>query len=180
MRMKGIDSRGSTWWKSVVLSFILGGLILYGITSRAIIEYELGVPLRISETINFEQNRYLQVALKFRNSGHTDALLILRVTVENAVILNDTIRPPHKLISESEAEFYYSASHDMKNYAEITIHVIPVNDAEYFVIKYKVEKRLDLTSPSYMLSYIFGEIRGYYPTSLAFEKVDSTTYRRIS
>jgi len=164
------------WWKSIILASFLsliGGLIYYGFTERAIIEYWLEAP----DTFSIQPNPYLEVKLKFGNKGNTDASVTLRITVENATILNDTIKFPHQLISNSIAEFYYAAVKNREG--EQIVHIIPKNDTTTFRILYTVEKRFFFSS-SELLSWIFGEVKGYYPTSLTYKKIDSATYQMIT
>jgi len=165
------------WWWPVVLgaflSFLLIGVVMYGIANRPIISYYLEAP----EIINFRWDSYLTVKLKFKNKGNTDASVLLRVTVKNAIILNDTIKSPHKLVSESEAEFYYAATGNMKDYAIVKVHIVPENNPESFTITFIVEKRFH-PSWSGVFSFIFGELRGYYPTSLTFIRTNMNTYQK--
>jgi len=116
--------------------------------------------LEASDIVDFSWQPYLTVKLKFKNKGNTDASLLLRVTVENAIILNDTVEYPHKLISESEAEFYYLATENMEHYATAEIHIIPKNNPDNFSITYVVEKRFD-SSFSGMINFLFGEVKGF-------------------
>jgi len=162
------------WWKPVVLTFILsliGGIVYYGFTERAIINYWVEAP----DFLNLQLDSYLEVKIKFGNKGNMDASIILKISVENAIILNDTIKPPHKLISRSTAEFYYAVFKNCEG--KQVIHIMPKNNAETFTLTVTVQKKLGI-HPSEILSWIFGEVKGCYPTSIKYERVNVSTYQK--
>ena len=89
--------------------------------------------------------------------------------------INETI---DECKTESEAEFYYVATGNMKDYAVVIVHILPKNNPNTFTITYTVEKCRDFSSFSSILNLIFGELKGYYPTSLTYIRTDTNTYQK--
>lgn len=148
------------------------GITHYGITERAIIAYWLEAP----DSFDPKYKSYMEVKVKFENRGNTDAAVILKISVKNATILNNTIEYPAMLISESMAEFHYAA---LKNQEGVqVIRIVPKSRTETFVVKVAVEKKFRF-SISEALNYIFGEVKGYYPTLIIYKQLNGTRYQKV-
>lgn len=154
---------------TVILGAALSVFFVYAIQNRPIIKYYMDAP----DSLNLDYQSKMRVILKYQNTGNTEASIILKLIVINTTISNETIGPPHKIISDSEVEFYYSARKNMDYYARIDTWVKPNKDVDKFTIQYIVKKRRGFSSYSEIITSLFGECKNLYPTYLTYKKSEN-------
>ena len=160
---------------SVAIIGIFSTLFYYGIEYRPIVGYSLNeqkIPKEIDTSYkpNLFQDYYLQI----KNSGKTDASSRLHFFCVNATISNDT-KKPYYYINESEAFIYFTISKDNPQYYsgdDIKITVKINENVECYSCRYEVLTNPNDKSISGQIYKFFGEIKGYYPTSLKDEKMN--------
>jgi len=163
-----------------LLTFSLGavfGVIGYGYSYRPIIDYCLGCSYEVEDSIDFTY-KALEVELKVRNRGNTDACLMLILTLQNATFTDKENASSLVYSDENdEVKVYWRALKNEEVYGGKTFHIIPKSNLESFTVNYKIETR---TAGNIATDFInkFIELIPYAPVTLTFEKTDTNIYKR--
>ena len=152
-----------------ILIVAAGSVIAFAVTSKPLVDYTIESP---ANAWDFASGP-LTVNLGIRNRGGIDASLSLVVTVSNAFVSSDQ--------SEPSAEFNQTilnlptiAINGQKDYSCYSVFVTPNPSVANFTISYTVEKSMgDLMSS-------FAQIVGWTPTTLTYNRTDSTTYALLA
>lgn len=152
-----------------VIIFIFG-LAGAGWSQRPIIDYYLDDVL---DEVDFKY-QILRVSLKYQNRGNIDASLNLVITVTNANITVDKLEPWIEY-NETKVKFHVAAKSHMETYSDHKVNISPVGDAQNFAITYTIE---DTTGGliNGIISHLFLESHGYFPTYALYNKTDTNTY----
>jgi hypothetical protein len=153
-----------------IIIFIIG-LAGAGWSQRPIIDYYMD---GLEDSFTF--HGYSMTAnLKYRNRGSTDASLKLVVTVTNA---NITVEKPEPWIeyNETQVKFNTAAISHMDTYSSYAVNISPVGDTQNFTIRYTIEDTSNGWSTNGMISHLFLEPHGYFPTYAVYNRTDTDTY----
>jgi len=156
----------------IVLAIVIGVaaiVIGFAITNKPLVDYTVINP---PDTWDFRFGP-LEIDLGLRNRGGIDAPIWLIVTVRNAVITEDksTLSPE---FNQTVLKIYTSAINSQKEYGHFNAYVTPKDEPTNFTISYRVERnRWDLMSS-------FAQIQGWKPTTLTYNRTDTTQYVLVS
>ena len=148
----------------VAIIGIFLALVIYGIEYRPIVGYSLNeqnIPKEIDTS--YKSNLSQHYNLQIKNSGKTDASLILHFFCDNATISNDT-KKPYSYINESDVFIYFTIDKDYPQYYSgdnLRITVKINEHAESFSCGYEVLKNPNDNSISGMINRFFGETKGH-------------------
>jgi hypothetical protein len=157
----------------VTIIIFIFGLAGSGWFQRPIIDYYIDDLL---DDVSF-QYEPLSVSLKIRNRGNIDAALALIVTVINAHITVDKIEPWIKY-NETQVRFHISALSHMEDYSSYRIKISPVADPQNFTITYTFEDISNFWAiPNGMISHLFLESHGYFPTYVMYNRTNTNVYQ---
>jgi len=137
--------------------------LLYGLTNPPIVDYTL----HCSSSFDPRYSTRLTVVLEVRNRGHTDAPLLLVLTVQNATIF--PIDKPWAECTDSRIKLYVIAMKNSEQYSAYAVDIVVDSSYESFTLTYSIEKRFD-PSISGVISLLFAEFHGFYPTSVTYVK----------
>ena len=150
-------------------------ILLYGVEYRPLVGYSIKEnTIRKEIGTSYKPNLIQQYNLQIMNSGKTDASLILNFFCDNATISNG-IKKPYNYINENEFSSFFTVLKDSPQYYtgdNLKITIMINEDAESFSCKYNVLKNPDDSSISGLINRMFGEIKGYYPTSFKYIKIN--------
>lgn len=152
-----------------IIIFIIG-LAGAGWSLRPIIDYNMD-GLKDSFTFN---GYSMTVSLRYRNRGNIDASLKLVVTVTDANLTVNDLEPWIEY-NETQVKFNVAATSHMESYSSYSVNVYPVGNPQNFTITYTIE---DKTSGliNGLISRLFLEPHGYFPTYAVYNRTDVDTY----
>lgn len=157
-----------------VISLVIS-LVGAGWSQRPIIDYHLAEELLPA---SFSSDSPINVSLRFRNRGNTDANLKLVVTVTNANITVSELYPWIEY-SKTQVKFNIWAINNMETFSSYEAKVYPVGNPQNFTITYTIEDNSNFWSISGMISHLFLEPHGTYPTYVVYNRTDTDTYQRL-
>jgi len=160
---------------SVTIFFSLIAIAGSGWTQRPIIDYSIeGAP----DTWHPWQ-KSMRLSLKIRNRGNIDTSLLLIVRTINANITLEKVEPWIEY-NVTEVKFHVSLQSHMETYGVHQIDIIPTETAQNFTITYMIEDvSPPLSIPSGLISRLFLESHGYYPTTLTYNRTQVDTYELV-
>lgn len=162
-----------------IVIFAIGlviSLVGAGWSQRPIIDYHLAEEL-LPASFSYNESA-IDVSLRFRNRGNTDANLKLVVTVTNANITVSKLQPWIEY-SKTQVKFNIWAIKNMENFSTYKAKVYPVGNPQNFTIKYTIEDASNFWSISGMISHLFLEPHGTYPTYVVYNRTDTDTYQLL-
>jgi len=160
----------------VTIAIFVIGLTGAGWSQRPIIDYHLAEE---SLPANFSySDSPIDVSLRFRNRGNTDANLKLVLTVTNANITVSGLRPWIEY-NETQVMFNIWAIKNMETFSSYEAKVHPVGNPQNFTITYTIEDVSNFWSIRGMISHLFLEPLGTYPTYIVYNRTDTDTYQRL-
>jgi hypothetical protein len=162
-------------WGSLIFALIVG-LILYGVTNRPLVDYKLDCPISISIGNNIIPSLNA-VTLNFRNRGTIDTPINVILKSENITIEPSNSKPFVKYNNYSVTYTYTLSGGDKDTIYSIEQIYIKKQDkgADKFKLSLDVKKRFEL-SISGLFSEMFGEIKGFYPTSCSYNLTSKDIY----
>ncbi|MEM3731208.1 MAG: hypothetical protein QW667_04115 [Candidatus Bathyarchaeia archaeon] len=164
------------WQISLLVTIIIFiiGLAGAGWSQRPIIDYYMD-----GLEDNFTFRGYpMTINLKYRNRGSIDASLKLVVTTINANITVDKTEPWIEY-NETQVKFNVAAISHMDVYASHSVNIYPVGNPHNFTIKYTIEDSSNYWSINGVISHLFLESHGYFPTYVVYNRTDTNTYEWI-
>lgn len=175
-RMRKIrgDTKGMTivYVIVMILVFVVGSLIVYGFTSKSIVDFSIEQEEEISL---IPENRVGSIFIKTRNRGGIDAPAEIRLIGENVSFITQ-----NKPYLRTEGNDIFMSVLLIKNgteYGKLEFHFRIEEETESFSIEARVEKRIK--SLSDIMSYIFGDVNPLYPTIVKYVKTDTYTYSLV-
>lgn len=160
----------------VTIAIFVIGLAGAGWSQRPIIDYHLAEEL-LPASFSYSDSP-INVSLRLRNRGNTDANLKLVVTVTNANITVSGLQPWIEC-SETQVKFYILAVKNMETFSSYEAKVYPVGNPQNFTITYTIEDASNFWSIRGMISHLFLEPLGTYPTYVVYNRTDTDTYQRL-
>ena len=158
----------------VTVLFAIIGIAGAGWALRPIVDYNIvGAP----DTINFDHGP-LRISVRYRNRGETDTSLFLVVTTENAHISVDKIEPWIKY-NETQVKFHVGAQSRMETYTSYFVEISLIENPQNFTVRYTIEDNSPSTTIAGIISHLFLEPHGYYPTHLVYNRTDIDTYELV-
>ena len=160
------------WQITILVTIIIFIISLAGAgwSQRPIIDYYMD-----GLKDNFTFHGYsMTVNLKYKNRGNIDASLKLVVTVTNANITVNSLEPWIEY-NETQVKFNVAATSHMDTYSSYAVNISPVDNPQNFTITYTIE---DTTGGlvNWMISHLFLEPHGYFPTYAVYNRTDTDTY----
>lgn len=158
----------------VAILFVVLGIAGAGWALRPVVDYYMeGAP----ESIDFDYG-HLGISVKYRNRGETDILLFLVITTENAHISVVNVEP-WIIYNQTQVKFRVAAQSRMQKYGGYYVEILPVGNPQNFTITYTIEDRSPSTTVNGIISRLFLEPRGYYPTHLFYNRTETNTYELV-
>lgn len=149
-----------------IIIVIAGSVIAYTITNKPLVDYTLETPTISTWDFNIGA---MTVNLGIRNRGGIDASLSLVATVSNAVVSENQSKPSPEF-NQTVLKIPTIAINGQKDYTYYSVFITPNLDMTNFTISYTVERNtLDVMSS-------FSQIARWTPTTLTYNRTDTTTY----
>jgi len=158
------------WWKPIVLAALLGTLgwfVGYGLGNRPLVDYTLDMPSFWYFTETTQMPNYDPVMtfhVNLRNRGLTDTEVNVNVTVLNASVSTRKLGPFNASISLEGVPL--TARSD--NYGYLILYLKPIKNASSFEVSCSVTRKPDYSSFSAVVSTLFVEIKGQWPTTVKY------------
>lgn len=162
--------------KVTIILFIVGlvfSLLGAGWSQRPIIDYYMD---GLDDSFTFH-GYPITINLKHQNRGNIDASLKLVVTVTDANLTVDSLESwiEH---NETQIKFNVAAPSHMESYSSHSVKVYPVGSPQNFTITYTIEDTTGGLINS-IVSRLFLESHGYYPTYAVYNRTNTDTYERL-
>jgi hypothetical protein len=152
-----------------IIIVVAGAVIGFAVTNKPLVDYTIESPASLWD---FKFGA-LAINLGIRNRGGIDASLSLVATVSNAVVSSNQSEPSPEF-NQTVLKIPTIAINGQKDYAYYTVFVTPNLGMANFTISYTVERNMgDLMSS-------FAQIVGWTPTTLTYNRTDTTTYTLIT
>jgi hypothetical protein len=164
------------WQITVLVTIIIFVISLAGAgwSQRPIVDYYMD-GLKDSFTLH---GYPMTINLKYRNRGNIDASLKLIVTVTNANITVNELEPWIEY-SETQVKVNVAAISHMDAYSSYSVNIYPVGNLQNFTITYTIEDSSNFLSINGVISHLFLESHGYFPTYVVYNKTDTDTYEWV-
>ena len=158
----------------VTILFSIIGLAGAGWSQRPVVDYYMS---GLSDTFNADWGS-MTVNLRIRNRGSIDARLLLVITVTNANLTVSKLEPWIEY-NETQVKFHVTAIAHMDSYSSYEIEVYPTGEPHNFTMTYTIEDNSNFWSINGMISHLFLEPNGYFPTSAFYNRTDTNFYEWV-
>ena len=169
----------ANWLLRAIIVVGLLGLVVWfvqnGISNRPIIGYKL---MECPNEVGFsfgEDTEEIIVGLGIKNSGNTDASLILHFFGKN-ITISDRTKKPYNQINGTNVSVSFTAPKGLSQYYFDEKVYFSINKTiDTFSYGYEVSKNNENTI-SGIISKLFGEIKGYHPTTCKYKKISERKF----
>jgi hypothetical protein len=120
----------------------------------------------------------MKVGLNFQNRGSIDTTLHLVVRVTDANITVDNLEP-WIACNGTQAIFNVAAQMHMENSATYYVNILPIGNPKNFTITYTIEDISNSFSINGLISHLFLEQHGYYPTYAVYDQTNGNVYQLV-
>lgn len=163
------------WQKTAIITitlFILG-VVGAGWTYRPIVDYYIDDP---PSMVNFDYEP-MKLEVMSRNRGKVDVSLLLIITVQNANISVQEMKPWIER-NGTELKMHVFFRSEMENYRTAEVYIEPVDDPQNFTIRYSIVN-ISGFSIAGIISRLFLESHGLYATYVMYNRTSVNSYELV-